>query len=56
MKNAPIFTPWQKSFYSLEVQLTVNTTNPDEMCKYYIGKKKCGPEDIESAKIIMGDD
>jgi TRAP-type uncharacterized transport system substrate-binding protein len=42
-----------KIFYN---QLTVNTTNPDEMCKYYIGKKKCGPEDIESAKIIMGDD
>ena len=42
-----------KFFYN---QLTVNTTNPDELCKYYIGKKKCGPEDIESAKIIMGDD
>jgi len=42
-----------KTFYN---QLTVNTTNPDELCKYYIGKKKCGPEDIESAKIIMGDD
>lgn len=42
-----------KIFYN---QLTVNTTNPDELCKYYIGKKKCGPEDIESAKIIMGDD
>jgi TRAP-type uncharacterized transport system substrate-binding protein len=42
-----------KKFYN---QLTVNTTNPDELCKYYIGKKKCGPEDIESAKIIMGDD
>lgn len=42
-----------KIFYN---QLTVNTTNPDELCKYYIGKKKCGPEDIESAKIIMGGD
>lgn len=42
-----------KTFYN---QLTVNTTNPDELCKYYIGKKKCGPEDIESAKIIIGDD
>ena len=42
-----------KIFYN---QLTVNTTNPDELCKYYIGKKKCGPEDIERAKIIMGDD
>jgi len=42
-----------KIFYN---HLTVNTTNPDELCKYYIGKKKCGPEDIESAKIIMGDD
>jgi TRAP-type uncharacterized transport system substrate-binding protein len=42
-----------KIFYN---KLTVNTTNPDELCKYYIGKKKCGPEDIESAKIIMGDD
>jgi TRAP-type uncharacterized transport system substrate-binding protein len=42
-----------KTFYN---QLTVNTTNPDELCKYYVGKKKCGPEDIESAKIIMGDD
>lgn len=42
-----------KTFYN---KLTVNTTNPDELCKYYIGKKKCGPEDIESAKIIMGDD
>ncbi len=42
-----------KIFYN---QLTVNTTNPDELCKYYIGKKKCGPEEIESAKIIMGDD
>lgn len=42
-----------KIFYN---QLTVNTTNPNELCKYYIGKKKCGPEDIESAKIIMGDD
>jgi TRAP-type uncharacterized transport system substrate-binding protein len=42
-----------KIFYNY---LTVNTTNPDELCKYYIGKKKCGPEDIESAKIIMGDD
>lgn len=42
-----------KTFYN---QLTVNTTNPDELCKYYIGKKKCGPEDIESAKIIMGGD
>ena len=42
-----------KIFYN---QLTINTTNPDELCKYYIGKKKCGPEDVESAKIIMGDD
>ena len=42
-----------KIFYN---QLTVNTTNPDELCKYYIGKKKCNAEDIESAKIIMGDD
>jgi TRAP-type uncharacterized transport system substrate-binding protein len=42
-----------KIFYN---QLTINTTNPDELCKYYIGKKKCGPEEIESAKIIMGDD
>ena len=42
-----------KIFYN---KLTVNTTNPDELCKYYIGKKKCGPEEIESAKIIMGDD
>ena len=42
-----------KIFYN---QLTINTTNPDELCKYYVGKKKCGPEDIESAKIIMGDD
>jgi TRAP-type uncharacterized transport system substrate-binding protein len=42
-----------KLFYN---QLTINTTNPDELCKYYVGKKKCGPEDIESAKIIMGDD
>jgi len=41
-----------KIFYN---QLTVNTTNPDKLCKYYIGKKKCGPEEIESAKIIMGD-
>ena len=43
----------KKIFYNY---LTVNTTNPDELCKYYIGKKKCGPEDIESAKIIMGGD
>jgi TRAP-type uncharacterized transport system substrate-binding protein len=42
-----------KIFYN---QITVNTTNPNELCKYYIGKKKCGPEEIESAKIIMGDD
>ena len=42
-----------KIFYN---KLTVNTTNPDELCKYYIGKKKCGPKEIESAKIIMGDD
>ena len=42
-----------KIFYN---QLTINTTNPDELCKYYVGKKKCGTEDIESAKIIMGDD
>jgi TRAP-type uncharacterized transport system substrate-binding protein len=42
-----------KIFYN---QITVNTTNPDDLCKYYIGKKKCRPEDIESAKIIMGDD
>ena len=42
-----------KIFYN---QFTVNTTNPDELCKYYIGKKKCNAEDIESAKIIMGDD
>ena len=42
-----------KIFYN---QLTVNTTNPDYNCKYYIGKKKCNAEDIESAKIIMGDD
>jgi TRAP-type uncharacterized transport system substrate-binding protein len=42
-----------KIFYN---QLTINTTNPDELCKYYVGKKKCGPEDVESAKIIMGDD
>jgi hypothetical protein len=41
-----------KIFYN---KLTVNTTNPDELCKYYIGKKKCGPQEIESAKIIMGD-
>ena len=37
-------------------QLTVNTINPNELCKYYIGNKKCTAEDIESAKIIMGDD
>ncbi len=42
-----------KIFYN---QITVNTTNPDELCKYYIGKKKCVSKDIESAKIIMGDD
>ena len=42
-----------KIFYN---QFTVNTTNPDELCKYYIGKKKCNADDIESAKIIMGDD
>ena len=42
-----------KIFYN---QLTVNTTNPDELCKYYIGKSRCSPEQIESARIIMGDD
>jgi TRAP-type uncharacterized transport system substrate-binding protein len=41
-----------KIFYN---KLTINTTNPDELCKYYIGKKKCGPQEIESAKIIMSD-
>ena len=35
-------------------QVTVNTTNPSEYCKYYIGKKKCNAEDIESAKIMLG--
>jgi len=51
-----IYTPTHigaKIFYN---QITIQTTNPDKLCKYYIGKKKCGPEDIESAKIIMGDD
>ena len=42
-----------KIFYN---SLTVNTTNPDELCKYYIGKSRCSPEQIESARIIMGDD
>jgi TRAP-type uncharacterized transport system substrate-binding protein len=42
-----------KIFYN---HLTVNTSNPDDLCKYYIGKKICGPEQIESARIIMGDD
>ena len=37
-------------------QVTVNTTNPDFNCMYYIGNKKCNSEDIESAKIILGDD
>ena len=36
-----------KIFYN---QLTINTTNPDEMCKYYIGKKKSGPKDKKNAK------
>ena len=42
-----------KIFYN---HLTVNTSNPNDLCKYYIGKKICGPEQIESARIIMGDD
>ena len=36
--------------------LTVNTSNPDDLCKYYVGKKICESEQIESARIIMGDD
>jgi len=37
-------------------QVTINTTNPNFNCKYYIGNKKCDAEDIESSKIILGDD
>jgi TRAP-type uncharacterized transport system substrate-binding protein len=37
-------------------RVTINTTNPDFNCKYYIGNKKCNAEDIESSKIILGDD
>jgi TRAP-type uncharacterized transport system substrate-binding protein len=37
-------------------QVTVTTTNPDFYCMYYIGNKKCNSKDIESAKIILGDD
>ena len=40
-----------KIFYN---QISVNTTNKSDYCKYYIGNKKCESEDIESAKIILG--
>lgn len=38
-----------KVFYN---NITINTTNPDELCKYYVGNEKCTPERIEGARII----
>lgn len=35
-------------------QITVNTTNPNDYCKYYVGNAKCNDEKIEGAKIVMG--
>ena len=37
-------------------QVTATTTNPDYNCIFYIGNKKCNDKDVESAKIILGDD
>lgn len=34
-------------------QITVNTTNPDAYCKYFIGNSKCNDVRIEQAKNIM---
>jgi TRAP-type uncharacterized transport system substrate-binding protein len=42
-----------KIFYN---QITITTTKPDYNCMYYIGNKKCNDKDVESAKIILGDD
>ena len=38
-----------KVFYN---NISINTTNPDELCKYYVGNEKCTPERIEGARII----
>lgn len=40
-----------KIFYN---KITISSTKPDTMCKYYVGKSKCNDEKIEGAKIIMG--
>lgn len=38
-----------KVFYN---NISINTTNPDKLCKYYVGNEKCTPERIEGARII----
>ena len=40
-----------KIFYS---KITVNTVEPNDICKYYVGNSKCDAEKIEGAKIVMG--
>ena len=39
-----------KVFYN---QITVNTTNPSEICKYFIGNAKCDDKRIEGAKVSL---
>jgi TRAP-type uncharacterized transport system substrate-binding protein len=40
-----------KIFYN---KITVNTTNPSQYCKYFIGNSKCDDKKIEQAKISIG--
>jgi len=40
-----------KIFYN---KITINTTMPDEKCKYFVGNAKCTPERIEGSRIVTG--
>lgn len=37
-------------------KITINTTEPNDFCKFYVGNSKCNADKIVGAKIVMGID